>query len=126
VRGHGPDDGLGEGAALARGADQDGGADPADHLLQRDAAELVVPLPVGDLVGGAGVGLLEVAQAVLVLGEQPVPVDGPEAAGGVLVAEAVRGQGVPELVGDADPGRARAEDDDAVLAQGQRSGPVGL
>ncbi|GDY63859.1 hypothetical protein SAV14893_032520 [Streptomyces avermitilis] len=97
--------------------------DPADHLVERDAGQVVVALPVGHLVGGTGVRHLEVAEFVaLVGGEQAVAVDAPEAGGGLVGREPFGDEGVPELVGDADTGAARAEDDDPVVAQGQVTG----
>src|SRR5205085_1123295 len=115
--------GLGEGAALAGGADQYGGPCLADYFLEGDAPDLLVPLPVGDLVGGTGVGELEVAQPVLVAGDEAVAVHGPEAPGGLLAAQALRDHRVPQLVGDAHARRTGPEDHDAVLGQRQTAGP---
>jgi hypothetical protein len=66
---------------------------------------------------GAGVRRLGVAQVGHVVGEQAIPINGPESPSGLVSGQTVRDQGVAELVGDACTRSTRAEHHDPLLVQ---------
>ena len=117
MRGHLPDDVLGEGLRTPGRADEDGRAHPAYDLGEAGTAVLGIDVPRRHLVDGPRERLLEVAQVGSGVGEQAVPADAPELAGGDVLRHAGDDHRVADLVRDADARGAGAVDDDAVLRE---------
>ena len=90
VRGHVPDDGLGERAGLGGGADQHGRVDLGDDLGEADPRRPSAAQPATS-AAGSGVGQLEVAQARVVVDEQAPAAQRPRTAGSPPRGTALRG-----------------------------------
>ena len=116
LAGHLADDRLGERAGDCREADQDGRLDPTDHVRQPDVA-VRRPRPVRHALGRLGVHALVGRSGPC--GPRGAGRPCPPARTGPRLGlrEAILHQRRPQVVGNADGGRAGAEEHDMLVAE---------